>query len=109
MSESPHAFRCDQLRHPWLLTVATADYFCLEHVLVLEVKVVVKAVETMGLEPTTPCLQKMGRRVQERPHAYTRDGFDAHALPYTAAVATAVATGARGGQTPKTARRSIDR
>ena len=29
----------------------------LEHVLILKVKVLVKGVETMGLEPTTPCLQ----------------------------------------------------
>ena len=30
-------------------------------------KVLVKRVETMGFEPTTPCLQTMGWTVQERP------------------------------------------
>jgi hypothetical protein len=38
--------------------VATAGGYCrLYHLLVLRVKVLVKGVETMGLEPTTPCLQ----------------------------------------------------
>ena len=38
--------------------VATAGGYCRpEHVLALQVKVLVKGVETMGLEPTTPCLQ----------------------------------------------------
>jgi hypothetical protein len=49
-------------------------------------------VETMGLEPTTSCLQSVGLTVQERPQASPRDDLAAHALPHTAPVATAVAT-----------------
>ena len=54
--ESRRVQRC-----PELSPVATAGGYCrLEHVLVLRVQVLVKAVETMGLEPTTPCLQSVG-------------------------------------------------
>jgi integrase len=58
-------------------------------------KVLVRAVETMGLEPTTPCLQITGWRVSERPQAFSPDNLDAHALPQSARVATAVATATR--------------
>ena len=47
---------CESRSAPMLINVRSAPQR-LEHVLVLEVEVLVKAVETMGLEPTTPCLQ----------------------------------------------------
>jgi hypothetical protein len=53
-------------------------------------------VETIGLEPTTPCVQKMDWSVHKRPGAYRRGRFDAHTLPHTPPVATAVATATLG-------------
>ena len=49
-------------------------------------------VETSGLEPPTPCVQRKGWCVRERPRASTLGGSDAHALSRTAPVATTVAT-----------------
>jgi hypothetical protein len=46
-------------------------------------------VETMGLEPTTSCLQITGWTVCERPQGSPADIFDAHALTQSTAVATA--------------------